>query len=401
MPSPLKPATLLTTLGRPSAAAHGPGPGAFVNPPLVRGSTVLHPDLAEMRARARRAAAGDDRGPPTYGLHGTPTHQAFLEALTELEGGHRSWALPSGLSACTAAILAYVGSGDHVLVPDSAYGPTRDFCRGLLARYGVSAGFYDPCAGAAIEAQFRPNTRLLFLESPGSLTFEMQDVPLLAQIARRHGAVSVADNTWATPLYFQPLRHGVDVCVHAATKYIGGHADLLLGTVTASEEHAAPMHALVRALGLYASPDDCWLALRGLRSLAARLARHRATAERLIAWLEPQPEVERILYPAHPGDPGHALWQRDFSGATGLFGLRLRAPLGAPAVAALVDGLRLFGRGYSWGGYESLMIPSYPERSIAPPAGAGPLLRISAGLEEPEDLIADLDAGFARLRAAA
>jgi cystathionine beta-lyase len=398
MPAEFKLATLLTTLGREGpGAAQGTG---FVNPPLVRGSTVLHPDVAEMRERVRRSASGDDRGPVTYGIFGTPTHRAFLEAMTALEGGFRSWALPSGLSACTTAILAFVTQGDHVLVPDSAYGPTRDFCRETLPRYGVEASFYDPRIGAALETQFRPRTRLLFLESPGSLTFEVQDVPLLAHIARRHGAVSVIDNTWATPLYFQPLRHGVDVSVHAVTKYIGGHADLLLGTITASEACAAPLRAMVRSLGLHVSPDDCWLALRGLRSLEARLARHRATAERLMDWLAQQPEVERVLHPTRPEDPGHELWRRDFCGASGVFGVALRAQVGPRALAALLDGTRLFGRGYSWGGFESLMIPTYPQRSVAMPAGAGPLIRISAGLEHTDDLQADLEDGFVRLRRA-
>lgn len=397
MPAPLKPATLLTTLGRPAGA---PADAAdFVNAPLVRGSTVLHPDVAELRARARRHAAGEDHAPVVYGIQGTPTHEAFLEVLTGLEGGQRSWALPSGLSACTTAILAFVAAGDHVLVPDSAYGPTRDFCRRSLARAGVEASFYDPRIGADIETLFRPRTRLLFLESPGSLTFEVQDLPLLAAIARRRGAVSAIDNTWATPLGFQPLRHGADVVVHAATKYIGGHSDLLLGTITAAPAAVPALREYVRDLGLTTSPDDCWLALRGLRSLAARLARHRETAERLVDWLLRQPEVERVLYPAHPADPGHALWKRDFTGASGLFGVALHANVGPAAFAALLDGTRLFGRGYSWGGFESLMIPSAPQRSLAPPAGAGPLLRISAGLEDADDLIADLDEGFARLRA--
>jgi cystathionine beta-lyase len=390
-----KPSTRLVTLGRDS-----PDTGGFVNPPVVRGSTVLHPDAAELRGRGRRAAAGDDRGPPTYGIHGTPTHHAFLDAMTALEGGFRSWAVPSGLSACTVAVLAFVRSGDHVLVPDSAYGPTRDFCRGTLARYGIEATFYDPRIGAPIENLFRPETRLLFLESPGSLTFEIQDVPLLAQIARRRGAVSVIDNTWATPLFFQPLAHGVDVSVHAVTKYIGGHADLLLGTITCKEACAPPVRALIRSLGLTTSPDECWMALRGLRTLEARLARHRATAERIIDWLRAQPEVERVLYPALPDDPGHALWRRDFSGATGVFGFALRPPIGPEAADALVDGTRLFGRGYSWGGFESLMIPCHPERSVAPLPYAGRLLRISAGLEDADDLVADLHDGFGRMRAA-
>jgi len=400
MPGPLKPSTLLTTLGRDAPVRDDPQRPGFVNPPLVRGSTVLHADVADLRQRVQRGAAGDDSGPVTYGIHGTPTHAAFLDAINTLEGGARTWALPSGLTACTAAILAYVGQGDHVLVADSAYGPTRDFCLTTLARYGISTSFYDPRVGAAIEGHLRPTTRLVVLESPGSLTFEVQDVPAIAAVARRHGAVTFIDNTWATPLYFQPLRHGVHVSVHAVTKYIGGHADLLLGTVTTDAEHVAPMRGFIRSLGLQVSPDDCWLALRGLRSLAARLARHRETAERLVDWLLGQPEVERVLYPTRVEDPGHALWRRDFSGASGVFGVVLRPQVGRAGCAALLDQTRLFGRGYSWGGFESLMIPCYPQRSVAPLPFEGPLLRISAGLEDADDLIEDLRDGFARLRAA-
>ena len=391
----MKSSTRLVTLGRDVA-----GDAHFVNPPVVRGSTVLHKDVADLRERARRGALGDESGPVSYGIHGTPTHDAFLQAITELEGGYRSWALPSGLSACTVAILAFVAHGDHILVSDSAYGPTRDFCLNMLPRYGIETTFYDPCIGSAIEKEFRPNTRVLFLESPGSLTFEVQDLPLLAQIAREHNAVSVIDNTWATPLYLQPLQHGIDVCVHAVTKYIGGHADLLLGTVTSNEQCWAPLRRSVRALGLTTSADDCWLALRGLRTLQARLERHRATAERLIDWLLEQAEVERVLYPARPQDPGHALWRRDFRGANGVFGVLLRSSVPIDAVHALVDGMRLFGRGYSWGGFESLLIPSYPQRKVAAFSTAGRLLRISAGLEDADDLIEDLQQGFARLRSA-
>jgi cystathionine beta-lyase len=397
-----RPATRLVALGRDARAGFD-----FVNPPLVRGSTVLHADVADMRSRvARRNAGGDgeDGTPAAYGIYGTPTHLAFYKALTALEGGHRSWAFPSGLTACTMAILAHVQQGDHVLIADSVYGPTRRFARDTLPRYGVQASFYDPRIGeqgrAAVEALFRDNTRLLFLESPGSLTFEMQDVPLLAQVARSRGAVSVIDNTWATPLYFQPLAHGVDMSVHAATKYIGGHSDLLMGTVTCNERAWPRMRETIHHYGLTTSPDDCWLALRGLRSMGARLAQHRATAEALIAWLKRQPEVERILYPADPGDPGHRLWKRDMSGASGLFGVVLQPGVAEARLHALIDGMRLFGRGYSWGGFESLLIPAAPERTVTPYAYAGRLFRIAAGLEDPADLLADLDAGFARLRSA-
>jgi cystathionine beta-lyase len=392
--SRLQPQTLLTTLGRDGADGSG-----FVNPPLVRGSTVLHASLDDMRERVRRRAGGDDSMPVAYGLYGTPSHHAFCDALTALEAGHRSWALPSGLAACTIAILAYVRQGDHVLVPDSVYSPTRRFCRDTLARYGIETSFYAPCIGADIERQFRPTTRLLFMESPGSLTFEVQDLPLLAQIARRHGAVSVVDNTWATPLYLQPLALGVDVSVHAATKYIGGHSDLLLGTVTANQPAWPALREAIHQYGLIASPDDCWLALRGLRSMAARLARHRENAERLIGWLRRQPEVARVLYPALAEDPGHALWRRDFRGATGLFGVVLAETVKERALEVMIDGLRLFGRGYSWGGFESLLIPTRPERTVEPLPPSGPMFRISAGLEDADDLIADLREGFDRLRA--
>jgi cystathionine beta-lyase len=386
--------TRLTTAGRDSVESFG-----FVNPPLVRGSTVLHPSVDDMRQRALRRASGDDSMPVGYGRFGTPTHHALCDALTALEGGHCSWALPSGLTACTVSILAYVRQGDHVLVPDSVYSPTRHFCRDTLARYGVETSFYAPRIGAQIEQQFRPNTRLLFMESPGSLTFEVQDVPLLAQIARKRGAVSVIDNTWATPLYLQPLALGVDVCVHAATKYIGGHSDLLLGTVTANQEAWPALRDAIHQFGLNASPDDCWLALRGLRSLAARLARHREIAERLIQWLREQPEVARVLYPALPEDPGYALWRRDFRGASGLFGVVLASNVRQRALEAMIDGLRLFGRGYSWGGFESLLVPARPERTAESLPPSGPIFRISAGLEDADDLIADLRAGFERLRA--
>jgi len=373
----------------------------FVNPPLTRGSTVLHESVADMRERVRLRNAGEDQGPVAYGIYGSPTHHAFYEALTELEGGHRSWAVPSGLTACTVAILAYVGSGDHVLVPDSVYWPTRRFCRDTLVRYGVTTTFYDPCIGSGVEKLFTPTTRVLFLESPGSLTFEMQDVPLLAQIALAHGAMSVIDNTWATPLYFQPLKVGVDVSLHAATKYIGGHSDLLMGTVTCNERAWPRMRETMHHYGLTTSADDCYVALRGLRSMGARLVQHRANAEALIAWLKQQPEVERILYPADRDDPGYALWKRDMSGASGLFGVALKPGPSERAFHALIDGMKLFGRGYSWGGFESLLIPMSPERTVVPLPYRGWLFRISAGLEDVDDLLDDLAAGFARLRAAA
>jgi cystathionine beta-lyase len=385
--------TLLASAGRERATSFD-----YVNPPLVRGSTVLHDSVADMNARVAARLAGDDTV-HTYGIYGTPTHHAFYAALNELEGGYRSWALPSGLAACTLAILAFVRSGDHVLVTDSVYWPTRRFCRETLARFGVETTFYDPRAGDELEQLFRPTTRVLFIESPGSLTFEMQDVPRLAALARRRDAIAIVDNTWATPLFFQPLAHGADVSLHAATKYIGGHSDLLLGTLTMNERAWPAIRDAMHHYGLTTSPDDVWLAHRGLHSLAARLALHRANAERLIAWLGEQPEVERVLYPPLPDDPGNALWKRDMTGASGLFSVVLNAGLSAGALEALVDAVKVFGRGYSWGGYESLLIPAQPQRTAVPCPFADRMFRISAGLEDGDDLIDDLARGFDALRA--
>jgi cysteine-S-conjugate beta-lyase len=388
-----KPETVLTHGGKASSAGHD-----FINPPIVRGSTVLHASVADMKERSRRYRT-DEPGAVNYGLYGTPTHHALFELLTELEGGYKSWAVPSGLAACTITMLAFLRAGDHVLVSDSAYGPTRRFCIETLPRYGVQSSFYAPAAGREIEAQFRPNTRLLWLESPGSLTFEMQDVRLLVELARKRGVVTAIDNTWATPLYFQPLKCGVDVSVHAATKYICGHSDMLMGTITCTQPAWGPLRQILFNLGLVVSPEDAYIALRGLRSLAARLRQHRATAERLMQWLLAQPEVDRILYPALPSDPGYELWKRDMSGATGLFGIVMKQQAGGARLNALVDAVQVFGRGYSWGGYESLLVPVYPDRSVAPCDYEGRLFRISAGLEDADDLIDDLKRGFAALRA--
>jgi cystathionine beta-lyase len=390
---PIRPETLLTHGGKVAIAGHD-----FINPPIVRGSTVLHASVADMKERSRRYRT-DEPGAVNYGLFGTPTHHALFELLTDLEGGYRSWAVPSGLTSCTIVLLALVRAGDHVLVPDSVYGPTRRFCTDMLPRYGVHVSFYSPCARVELEAQFRANTKLLWLESPGSLTFEMQDVPLLAELARKRGAMTAIDNTWATPLYFQPLKCGVDVSVHAATKYICGHSDMLMGTISCAQQAWTPLREILFGMGLIVSPEDAYVALRGLRSLATRLRQHRATAERLIEWLLAQPEVERILYPALPSDPGYHLWKRDMSGATGLFGIVLKQGAGGARLNALVDAVQMFGRGYSWGGYESLLVPVFPERSVAPFEAEGRLFRISAGLEDADDLIDDLKRGFAALRA--
>ncbi|HEY1328260.1 MAG TPA: cystathionine beta-lyase [Casimicrobiaceae bacterium] len=366
-----------------------------VNTPVYRASTILFENVADLE----RAARGEYDG-LTYGLHGLPTVADFQSAMAELEGGHAALAVPSGLTATTFPLLALVRPGDHVLVTDVVYGPTRRFCENHLRRLGAQVEYYDPALGAGIEAHFRDDTRLVFLESPGSLTFEVQDVGAIAAVARAHGAISVLDNTWATPLGFRAFDHGVDIAVHAATKYIGGHSDVLLGAVVASEAAFGPLHRLWTDMGIAASTDDCFLGLRGLRTLAVRLARHGQSALAIATWLRERQEVAEVLYPALPGAPGHALWSRDFKGASGLLGVVLH-PVPKAGVDAMLNGMRLFGMGWSWGGFESLVIPTYPERtrSITQWRRDGPCLRLHIGLEDPDDLIEDLAAGLGRLHA--
>jgi cystathionine beta-lyase len=320
-------------------------------------------------------------------------------ALAELEGGAAAFAVPSGLAATTLPFLALCKAGDHVLVTDSVYFPTRRFCATTLTRFGIDVEFYDPLIGAGIAALMRPATRVVFVESPGSLTFDVQDIPAIAQVAHAQGAWVVADNTWATPLGFRAFDHGADVSVHAVTKYIGGHSDLLLGVVTCNEATRAPMLRQWTDLGITASSDDCFLALRGLRTLPVRLARHQQSAMAVATWLAARDDVAEVLYPAMPGARGHALWKRDFTGAGGLFGVVLK-PVAKARVDALLDALQLFALGYSWGGFESLAIPVRRERArtLAPFDAAGPMLRLSIGLEDPRDLIADLEQAFAQLR---
>jgi len=370
-----------------------------VNPPVFHASTILSPTL-EAWDRRKADRASDVPG-TYYGRLGTPTTHALEEALAALEGGYRTVLVPSGLAACTTALLAFVEQGAHILVPDSVYGPTRNFATRFLKRFGVETTFYDPLIGAEIAALVRDSTRLIFLESPGSLTFEIQDVPAICAVARAHGIVTMMDNTWATPLYCKPLSLGVDVSIQAATKYVVGHSDAMLGAITVNDAAWPRLRSAHAELGQSAGPDDVYLAQRGLRTLAVRLARHWETGVRLAEWVARQPEVERVLHPALPGDPGNALWKRDFTGASGLFGVVLK-PVGGKAFAALVDGLELFGLGAPWGGYESLVMPTHPEelRSVKQWTSPGPCFRIHAGLEHPDDLTADLEAGFARLRAA-
>jgi cystathionine beta-lyase len=282
---------------------------------------------------------------------------------------------------------------------DNCYGPTRRFCGSILKRIGVETTFYDPLIGAGIDALFRPNTKAVYCESPGTLTFEVQDIPAIAAVAHARGALVLMDNTWATPVYFPALSRGVDLSIQAGTKFIGGHSDVMIGTIAAGEANAKRLVSFVNELGLYASGDDCFLALRGIRTLPVRLQRHRETGLAIAHWLAARPEVSRILYPALESDPGHTLWKRDFLGASGLFGVVLK-PVSDGALAAMFDGLKHFGIGYSWGGYESLIIPAEFVRTARPFAAEGPVIRIHSGLEDAGDLIADLEAGFKRMSAA-
>jgi cystathionine beta-lyase len=366
-----------------------------VNTPVFRATTILFPTVADLEDAARGEYTG-----LTYGLHGLPTVTDFQSAMAALEGGFAALAVPSGLTATTLPFLALAKPGDHVLVTDVVYGPTRRFCENHLKRLGVDVSYYDPLAGAAIERDFRPNTRIVFAESPGSLTFEVQDVPAIAAIAHARGAWLILDNTWATPLGFRAFDHGVDVAVHAATKYIGGHSDVLLGAIVASKAAHAPLHRIWTDMGIAASTDDCFLGLRGMRTLATRLGQHQASALKIATWLRARSEVAEVLYPALPGARGHELWNRDFSAASGLFGVVLR-PVARERIATMLNGMRLFGMGWSWGGFESLIIPTYPERTRSATTwhAEGPSLRLHIGLEDSDDLIDDLADGFARLGA--
>ncbi len=384
-------ATRLVHAGR-DGHAHG-----VVNPPVWRASTILFTSIADLDA----ALASPDAG-LFYGRRGTPTQWALEDALTALEPGAAGTKLyPSGVAAIATALLSVLSAGDHLLVCDSAYDPTRLFADGLLDRLGITASYYPPGIGAGIAELIRPETRAILIESPGSLSFEVEDVPAITAIARARGIATVMDNTWATPLRFQPLAHGCDLSVQALTKYVGGHSDVMMGSVTAAPSHWARLKTATYRLGQTVSPDDAALVLRGLRTLALRLDRHEASALAVARWLETQPLVDRVLHPALPGCPGHALFRRDFSGATGLFGFVLTAGNRAQT-GALLDELRHFGIGFSWGGYESLAIPCDFRgcRTAVPPAFPGPVIRLSIGLEDPDDLIADLGAGLARYQAA-
>ena len=373
----------------------------FVNPPIVRGSTVVFKTLNELD----EALDIDEKdGPYAYGRKGTPTERVFEDALAKLDSAYGAVLLESGLAAVSVAIMSTVSAGDHILVVDTCYGPTRELCDGLLTRFGVETEYYDPLCSQPgkpdIESLFRENTRAVYMESPGSRTFEMQDVPAIAEACRARGITTIADNTWATPLAFRPIEHGVDLVVQALTKYIAGHSDVMLGAITACDQAAwKNVKATALDIGHSCSPDDAWLGLRGLRSLSARLDRHEASALLLANWLQDRPEVKRVLHPALESDPGHSIFARDFDRATGLFGVVLHTS-DLEAIRRMVEGFSIFSMGYSWGGFESLLIPLHPDRAVRTASiwpETGEILRISVGLEDPQDLIADLESGFERL----
>jgi cystathionine beta-lyase len=365
----------------------------IVNPPLVKASTILYPSLEAYQDPGTRYR---------YGRMGTPLSNAFEESMAELEGGVRAISSGSGLSSITPALLSFLKAGDHLLMVDNVYGPVRDFCNHMLKRFGVDVEFYDPCIGAGIEALVRPNTAVIYMESPGSGTFEVQDVPAICAVAKKKGIITIVDNTWAAGLLFRPLEHGADIVIQSATKYVGGHADVNLGVIViGKEEHFKPVRQTTWDMGICASGDDLYGGLRGLRSMSLRMKKAGEQGMEMALWLQKRPEIERVLYPALPEHPTHAIWKRDFSGANGLMSIVLKEEYGAEAVSRFVNALTLFPIGSSWGGYESLLQPQYPQKFRAKPSwdGKGAVLRLQIGLEDAEDLKADLDQALARLKA--
>ena len=379
--------TRLVTAGRDPQAQKG-----FVNPAVFRGSTVLYPAAEDLHAH---------RAEYTYGRHGTPTTRALQDVMMRLEGPQCAGVglAPSGLAAISTTLLSVTKAGDHLLVCDNVYRPSRNFCNGVLARYGVETTYFDPTVGAGIEKLFKPNTRAVLVEAPGSQTFEMPDIPAIAEVAHARDALVIDDNTWATPLFHRSLELGVDISMQAATKYIGGHSDIMFGTISANAKAWPMITETIRLLGVCAGPDDVYLALRGMRTLAVRLAQHHRSGLEMARWLAERPEVARVLHPGLDTDPGHAIWERDFTGASGLFSIVLK-PVPQKAVDALLDAVTLFGMGYSWGGFESLIIPFDCEgyRTATKWSPGGPTLRLHIGLENVDDLKADLDRGFAALK---
>ncbi|MEO1205962.1 MAG: cystathionine beta-lyase [Pseudomonadota bacterium] len=384
-PRPQAAATRIIHTGREPDAQNG-----FVNPPAYRGSTVVFPTLERLRSRAQ---------PYTYGRRGTPTTAALEHAICDLEHGSGTILVASGLQAVSTALLAFVETGDDILMTDSVYQPTRVFCDGMLKRLGVTTRYYDPAIGAAIDDLVRPNTRLIFSESPGSQTFEMQDIPALSRVAQARNVWHITDNTWASPLFFQPLDHGVDVSIQAATKYIVGHADAMLGAITGNERAYPHLNQAREGLGTSPGSEETYLGLRGLRTLSVRLKQHHVSGLEMASWLQSRADVQHVMHPGLPTDPGHALWACDYGGASGLFGFRLQ-PGPQEALAAFVDHLEFFDMGYSWGGYESLILPCNPCTSRTattwPEPEKGFTVRLHIGLEDVDDLKADLAAGLDR-----
>ena len=390
--SPKHTETKLVHAGRRSSQYHG-----VVNPPVLHASTILFDSLAELEK-----AGASTPGKVTYGRHGTPTRFLLEEAVAELEGGYGTLCVSSGVSAITNAILAFVKPGDHILVTDSAYFPTRNLCNTFLKKFGVATEYYDPTLGGDIAGLIRDNTALVWCESPGSLTFEMQDIPAITKAAHARDVKVLLDNTWASPILCRPFELGVDVSVQAGTKYIVGHTDVMLGTITtATEADLLTIKKQILVSGDAVGPDDCYLAQRGLRTLAVRLKQHHESGLKVAKWLQTRSEVKRVLHPALPDDPGHAIWKRDFSGASGLFSFVME-PVEKGQLANMVDHMELFGMGFSWGGFESLILPSDPTkiRTATNWDEDGRLIRLHVGLEDPDDLIADLEAGFERLKTA-
>lgn len=392
---PVESATAVVQAGRRSEWTGDPRlGGAIVNPPVWRASTILYDNVADLKARGY---ATHDK--LYYGRRGTPTVWALADALTQLEAGAEGTLLyPSGVAAISAGLLALLSPGDHLLMVDTAYEPTRSFCDGMLARFGVRTTYYDPLIGAGIADLIQPETKLIFLEAPGSLTFEMQDIPAIVAAAKARSILTMLDNSWATPLIFPALSFGVDISMMSLTKYIGGHSDGLMGSLTASKTAWAKLRHGAYQLGQSVSADDCALMLRGLRTLDVRLERHGKNALQVAEWLQARPEVSRVLCPALPNDAGHALWKRDFKGLSGLFSITL-ANMDEAGAARFVDALHHFGIGFSWGGYESLAVPSNPAsiRTATVWDSKDPLVRLHIGLEDPADLIADLEQAFSQI----
>jgi len=387
----MKKDTLLARAGRDPARYQG-----MVNTPVFRTSTVIFPDRESYEARG-----GDDYKKVRYGLSGTPTTFAIEEAVAQMEGGYAAVALPSGLAAIAVALWAYLKGGDHLLVPDPVYGPTRTFCDRRLRPNGIEVEYYDPLIGADIAKLIKNNTKAVFCESPGSLTFEMQDIPAMAEAAHRRGVPVLADTTWGTPYFFRSFEKGIDVSIHAATKYIAGHSDVVMGVIVTNETHWLTIRRTVADYGYGVSPDDCYLALRGFRTIGVRMKQQMDNALRVASWLQSHPHVKRVIYPALEGNPGHAIWKRDFSGAASLFSFVL-LPASEPQVTAFIDALKHFGIGSSWGGYESLAIAAHREilktRTATRWNRDETVIRLHIGLEDPDDLIADLEGGFAAMK---